>query len=91
MNKVSNVLPSGEYEAECLLPMNFFNDGAYFVGLAISSFESGVKVHFFEQNILSFNIKDPLKSGSAGRERGYKGRVPGVVRPELEWKLVQTK
>ncbi len=86
----SEVLSTGEYEAECMLPKNFLNDGAYFVGLAISSFESDVKVHFFEQNILSFNIKDPLID-SVGRQHGYTGLVPGVVRPQLEWKLLQTK
>jgi len=80
------VLSAGDYEVECMLPMNFLNEGAYSVGLAISSFESGVKVHFYEQNILSFNIKDPLE-GSVGREYGYTGRVPGVVRPQLQWHL----
>ena len=84
------ILPTGEYEAECLLPLNFLNEGAYFVSLAISSFESGVKIHFWEQNILSFNIRDPL-TDSVGREHGYTGKVPGVVRPQLEWKVVQTR
>ena len=82
------VLPIGTYEAECVLPMNFLNEGAYFVGLAISSFDSGVKIHFYEQNILSFNIKDALE-GTVGRQHGYAGRVPGVVRPQLNWKLVK--
>ena len=82
------VLPMGTYEAECHLPMNFLNEGAYFVGLAISSFESGVKVHFYEQNILSFNIKDDLE-GTVGRGHGYAGRVPGVVRPQLDWELLK--
>lgn len=84
----SAILPTGEYEAECVLPMNFLNEGAYFVGLAISSFESGTKVHFFEQNVISFNIKDPLE-GSVGRQHGYTGRVPGIVRPQLTWNLVK--
>ncbi|MFM7886292.1 MAG: ABC transporter ATP-binding protein [Pseudanabaena sp.] len=83
-------LPIGEYETQCILPKNFLNEGAYFVGLAISSFDVGVKVHFFEQNILSFNIKDPL-TDSVGRQHGYTGSVLGVVRPQLEWKLLQTK
>ena len=84
-------LLSGDYEAEFLLPMNFLNEGAYFVGLAISSFESGVKVHFFEQNILSLNIKDSLTTNSVGREHGCTGRIPGVIRPQLKWNLVQTR
>lgn len=81
------ILPMGIYEAECVLPMNFLNEGAYFVGLAISSFESGVRIHFYEQNILSFNIKDALDG--VGRSHGYVGRVPGVVRPQLNWNLVK--
>ena len=53
-----------------------------------SSFESGVKVHFYEPNILSFNIKDRLE-GSVGKQHGYTGTLPGVVRPQLQWHLVK--
>ncbi len=84
----SNILPVGEYISECNLPKNFFNEGAYFVGLAISSFESGVKVHFFEPNVISFNIKDSLE-GTVARQHGYTGTIPGVVRPQLHWNLVR--
>jgi len=84
----SNILPVGEYVSECNLPKNFLNEGAYFVGLAISSFESGVKVHFFEQNVISFNIKDSLEA-TVARQHGYTGRIPGVVRPQLHWNLVK--
>ncbi len=82
----SQILSVGEYISECNLPKNFLNEGAYFVGLAISSFESGTKVHFFEQNIISFNIKDPLK-GSVGRQHEYTGRIPGIIRPQLKWNM----
>ncbi|MCA6527161.1 MAG: ABC transporter ATP-binding protein [Pseudanabaena sp. M135S2SP2A07QC] len=85
----SNVLSAGEYISECNVPKDFLNEGAYFVGLAISSFESGTRVHFFEQNIISFNIKDPLE-GSVGRQHGYIGRVPGVIRPQLKWDLIKS-
>ena len=87
--EVSNILSVGEYTSECNLPQDFLNEGAYFVGLAISSFEFGTKVHFFEQNIISFNIKDPLE-GSVGRQHGYIGRVPGIIRPQLKWNLVKS-
>jgi lipopolysaccharide transport system ATP-binding protein len=79
-------LPVGEYIAECHLPKNFLNEGSYFIGLAISSFESGVKVHFWQPNILAFNIKDSLDR-SIGRQYGYVGRIPGLIRPQLQWKL----
>jgi lipopolysaccharide transport system ATP-binding protein len=81
-----SALPMGDYCTECHIPANFLNEGSYFVGLAISSFESGVRIHFFEQNILSFNIKDDLRE-TVGRQHGYVGRVPGVIRPQLKWTI----
>lgn len=75
----------GEYEAVCTVPGNYFNDGTYFVGLALSSMEKGVKAHFYEQNALSFNIKDPIDN--VPTRNGYAGPIPGMVRPQLEWEI----
>jgi lipopolysaccharide transport system ATP-binding protein len=80
--EVKNV-PTGEYVAECFVPGNFMNDGVYSVGLALSSFESGVSVHFFERSAIMFNIRDPIE-GVATRP-GYSGAIPGAVRPLLNW------
>jgi len=82
-NKVPEILSPGDYYCECYIPGDFLNDGTYFVGLAISSFESGVKVHFYEKDILSFNIKDNLYERSCN----YMGPMPGVVRPKVEWRF----
>lgn len=79
------ILDPGDYVAECHISGNFLNEGAYFVGLALSSFESGVTIHFYEQNALSFNVKDPIE-GTVGRN-GYVGIIPGVIRPQLQWKV----
>ena len=76
----------GEYQAECNIPGNFLNEGAYFVGLALSSMEAGVKAHFFEQSALSFNVKDPI-NGVPTRSFGYVGPIPGLIRPQLDWKI----
>ncbi|MFN9175980.1 MAG: ABC transporter ATP-binding protein [Synechocystis sp.] len=81
----------GDYVAECYIPDNFLNDGTYFVGLAISSFGSGVTVHFYEQNALCFNVKDSLEATVATRQYGYVGPVPGVIRPTLQWRIVTNK
>ncbi|HXX80151.1 MAG TPA: ABC transporter ATP-binding protein [Thermodesulfovibrionales bacterium] len=78
-----DVASLGIHEAECIIPNNFLNEGTYFVGLALTSFESGVKVHFYENNALSFNVKDPLEN--VPTRRGYVGPMPGVVRPLLDW------
>ncbi|MEI6321233.1 MAG: ABC transporter ATP-binding protein [Pseudomonadota bacterium] len=76
-------LSSGDYVAECNIPGDFLNEGAYFVGLAISSFESGPTIHFFEPAALMFNVRDSME-GSVGRV-GYANTMPGVVRPRLKW------
>lgn len=79
------IMPPGDYIAECYISGHFLNEGLYFVGLALSSFESMVKVHFYEKNTLSFNVRDPVE-GTPGRN-GYIGPIPGVVRPQLKWNV----
>ena len=78
-------LPAGIYRAECHVPADFLNDGLYSVGLALSSFESGLDVHFNEQGALLFNVRDPI-DGVASRV-GYSGSIPGAVRPILRWTI----
>lgn len=73
----------GKYRVECSVPKYLLNDGAYTIGVAVSSFEKGTNVHFYEQNALSFNIKDPISE----TRKGYAGRIPGVVRPQLKWEI----
>ncbi|MDI9640295.1 ABC transporter ATP-binding protein [Oscillatoria amoena NRMC-F 0135] len=80
------VLKPGTYLSECYIPKDFLNEGTYFVGLALSSFDSGVSIHFFERNALSFNIKDSIE-GTMTRN-SYTGIFPGVVRPLLKWNIV---
>jgi len=76
----------GEYLAVCNVPGNFLNEGTYFVGLALTSYSQiGFHVNYFEQNALSFNVRDPMTEDS-GRY-GYAGPIPGVVRPDLDWQI----
>jgi lipopolysaccharide transport system ATP-binding protein len=79
-------LPVGVYEVTCSIPGNLLNEGTYFVGLALTSLESGVRVHFHAQNALSFNVKDPIDNVPT-RNSAYSGPVPGVLRPLLDWSV----
>lgn len=87
-NKIEK-LNIGQHHCTCRIPANFLNQDTYFVGVAISSFGSGVLVHFYEQNALSFNVKDkmdgiltrPIANGTVA----YSGEMPGTVRPLLTW------
>ena len=79
----------GIYCAECRIPRRFLNEGAYFVGVALTTFpESGsFRVEFFDKNALTFNVVDPMDDRS--NRYGYAGPVPGVVRPQFDWSIVE--
>jgi len=80
-----NHLNTGKYLTRCRVPGNFLNEGSFSVGLAISSFQTGVKVHFYEKACLSFNVADH-HNGIITRP-GHGMPIPGVVRPLLEWEM----
>jgi len=67
------------------------NQNTYFIGVAISSFGRGVIVHFFEQNALSFNVKDSIYNVptrlQVDGEVAYSGDIPGTIRPLLKWEI----
>lgn len=77
----------GEYIAEFSIPSNLLNSGTYFVGLAFSCCDLGVKVHFYEQNALCFNIKENLEANLYNTRNGWSGVLPGIIHPKLKWKL----
>ena len=85
----------GVYKSICSIPANFFNEGSYFIGIAVSSFGKGVIVHFFEQNAISFNIRDNIYNVPTRLQVdgvvAYSGEVPGTVRPLLNWQTNQLK
>ncbi len=76
-----------KYTFICYLPEYLLNEGAYFVGLAISSFDPSVVVHFFERNALSFNVNDTMENSST--RSGWVGAMPGIVRPKLLWESLE--
>ncbi len=78
-------LPPGDFFAQCHIPANLLNDSLYSIQLALTSFESGVCVHFNQKDALLFNVRDPI-DGVVTRA-GYSGAMPGAVRPLLSWTL----
>ena len=78
-------LPPGEYYADCTIPGRLLNEGAYFVGLALTTYYNtgSFNVEFFDRNALTFNVIDPMDEHS--NRYGYAGPIPGVVRPALNW------
>jgi lipopolysaccharide transport system ATP-binding protein len=74
----------GRYTVICCIPGHLLNEGAYFIGLAISSYTSSIVTHFFERNALSFNVNDTMSNNPT--RSGWVGTMLGVVRPILSWK-----
>jgi len=72
----------GIYRARCKIPGNYLNAGTYSVGFSLSTMQTS-KVHFYEKDLLSFTVVDPI-IGSVTRGQ-YAGPMPGVVRPLLDW------
>jgi lipopolysaccharide transport system ATP-binding protein len=80
-------LEPGEYLATCFVPGNFLNDCTYFISLGLASCDKGVRPHFYEENALSFHVKDPIEETLYETRNGYGGPISGLIRPKLEWKL----
>ena len=80
----------GRYLAECRIPANFLNIGAYFLSVGMAHVEKGTNVAFLEESVLSFEIAEALSEGGKITRNGYTGPMPGVIRPLLDWKIIKT-
>ena len=76
----------GIHEAVCNIPGNLLNEGTHFVGLALTTCP-GTKVRFYDQQVLSFHVRDPIENVPTRGGSDYAGPVPGVIRPLLDWQI----
>jgi lipopolysaccharide transport system ATP-binding protein len=74
--------PVGRFVTTALIPGNFFSEGGMVVGAAISTMDPA-KTHFWERDVVAFQVVDSLEGDSARGDFG--GPIPGVVRPILQW------
>ena len=72
----------GRYVSTAHLPGNFLAEGTLVVSVAVSTMDP-LRVHFYERDVVAFDVVDVL-SGDAARG-DYGGAIPGVVRPLLPW------
>jgi len=70
----------GKYKSIMWIPANLLNDGRYLIGIAASTMVPE-KIHFYEQEALIFDIVEDMEL----RDSEYRGSMPGVIRPKLEW------
>lgn len=70
--------PCGRFVSTATIPGNFFSEGMVFVSAAVSTMNPE-KIHFFERDVVAFNIVDNMEGDSARGD--YIGNMPGIVRP----------
>ena len=73
----------GRFEFVVSIPGNFLNEGIYYIGISIYSFEGTGILHVDERDALVFNVKDIIES----RSYSYAGPIAGVVRPQFNTSL----
>ncbi len=76
----------GVYEAECMIPANFFNAGNFSISIAFTADYKGANTSFYEQNALNFSMIEDLDN-SPTRIGNYGGAMPGSIRPILDWNI----
>ena len=79
--------PAGRYKSTAWVPGNLLSEGTMVVSVAVSTPEP-VAIHFFERDVVAFQVVDKLEGGSARGD--YNGPMPGVIRPLLEWETEYT-
>jgi lipopolysaccharide transport system ATP-binding protein len=81
--KSNSVRKKGKYEAELLIPGNFFSEGKIKISPAVITSDP-FELHAYDEDAISFFVKDAQEGDSA---RGaYAGSYGGVVRPVFDWR-----
>jgi lipopolysaccharide transport system ATP-binding protein len=81
----NEVFAPGTYRSTMWIPSNFLNEGLYVVGVALTSMDP-IVVRYYEQDALRFHV---LESETDSLRKDYALAIPGIVRPSLDWNLVQ--
>ncbi len=74
--------PAGHYTSTAWIPGNFLSEGILRIGVAVSTLVP-VHVHFFEEEVIGFEVIDFMEGDSARGD--YVGPIGGFVRPLLSW------
>jgi hypothetical protein len=76
---------AGEVIARVRIPPHLLAETSYTVKASLAFFDGGEATTCVLYNALSFHVYDAQRGDSA---RGtYKGQMPGVVAPRLEWQM----
>lgn len=74
------IYEKGVYKSVTKIPGGLLNDGIYSIGIGLTSYP-GTVVHILEKDALTFELTEDISK----RKMDYMRKMPGVIRPELEW------
>lgn len=80
-NELEYLSKKGKYRSVVWIPADLLNDGRYVFGLALTTMKPNVNVHFYAENVLQVEVIEDISK----RNTSYNQRLPGVVRPQLNW------
>jgi lipopolysaccharide transport system ATP-binding protein len=72
----------GRYISTVWIPGNFLAEGMLMVGAAMTTLDP-LEIHFYERQVVAFQVVDSLEGNSARGDFG--GKLTGVLRPMLRW------
>jgi len=75
--------PKGTYIATAWIPGNLLAEGSFFVSPGMITTAPHQIVQFYEKQVISFQVVDPMEGDSARGD--YAKEVRGTVRPLLPW------
>jgi lipopolysaccharide transport system ATP-binding protein len=75
--------PKGTFTSTAWVQGNFWAEGLYFVDVGMSSLKPRQMNQFFEREVASFHVVDPMQGNSARGD--WVKDLPGIVRPLLKW------
>jgi lipopolysaccharide transport system ATP-binding protein len=75
--------PAGNYLSKATIPGNFLSEGLMFISCYCLTLDPD-SVEFSERKVIAFHVKDSIDGNSARGD--YSKKMPGVVRPMLNWK-----
>lgn len=73
----------GKHKMTAWVTKNLLNNGTYIIGVALSTMIP-LQVHVYERDALVFQVLENIESS---QKNDFNQRIPGVVRPRLEWTL----
>jgi lipopolysaccharide transport system ATP-binding protein len=73
----------GIHKTIAWIPANLLNSTSYIVGIAISTMIP-LKIHLYESEALIFQVSEDIDKA---KKHDYNQKIPGVVRPMLEWNI----